>query len=281
MDGIGIQPREAPGSGALSFEAYGGSAPENYERFFVPLVAAPLANDLLAATGPVAGARVLDLACGTGVVAKFAAQAVGPTGTVTGVDINPGMIAVARATTGAGTRIDWREAPTDRLPFEDRSFDMAICQFGLQFFPDKGAALREVARVLAPDGRVAISTPGPIPPVFDVLARALAEHIGDGAARFVQVVFSVHDAKEIRGLLVDAGFSEVDVRTRVTRLALPDSPATLWQYVLSTPLASTITEMSDHERSMFEQDVIQGWKPFVGSSGLELDLPVATATGRL
>jgi ubiquinone/menaquinone biosynthesis C-methylase UbiE len=243
-------------------------------------VAAPLASELVEGSRLRAGERVLDLACGTGVVAKLAARAVGPAGRVTGLDMNPGMLAVARATTGPDAEIDWREAPADHLPFPDRSFDAALCQFGIQFFPDRSAALREVHRVLEPGGRVAASVPGPTPPVFDVLARALTANVSADAARFVQVVFSIHEPEEVAALLTDAGFGGVEARSRVKPLRIPDPAAFLWQYLASTPLATTVADMSDGDRSSFERDVLEGCRPFIGSSGLVMDLSVTTGVGR-
>src|SRR6185503_2261928 len=102
-----------------SFEKYGGTAPENYERYFVPAIAAPLAEELVRAAGLRAGERAIDVACGTGVVARLAAARVGDMGAVAGVDINPGMLAVARTVTPPEVAIDWHEASADTLPFAD------------------------------------------------------------------------------------------------------------------------------------------------------------------
>jgi ubiquinone/menaquinone biosynthesis C-methylase UbiE len=111
-------------------KAYGGNPPANYERFFVPAIGAPLATDLihLAALRP--GERVLNFACGTGVVARLASQEVGDTGTVAGLDVNPGMLAVARSTTPLGMPIEWHEASAEAMPLPDASFDVVLCQMG-------------------------------------------------------------------------------------------------------------------------------------------------------
>lgn len=119
-----------------SFEAYAGTAPENYERYFVPAIGRPLADALADLAGIRPGQRVLDLACGTGIVASVAAERVGADGSVAGVDINPGMLAVARSTPASGAPISWHEATADALPFPDGAFDLVLCQLGLQFFPE-------------------------------------------------------------------------------------------------------------------------------------------------
>jgi SAM-dependent methyltransferase len=105
-----------------SFKAYAGTGPEDYERYFVPAIGQPLANALadIAAVRP--GQRVLDVACGTGIAARVAAQRVGHDGLVAGADINPGMLAVARSTPPGGLPITWHEAAADALPFPDGTF---------------------------------------------------------------------------------------------------------------------------------------------------------------
>jgi ubiquinone/menaquinone biosynthesis C-methylase UbiE len=129
---------------------YLGNAAEKYEHYFVPAIAAPLAADLVARAALRPGERVVDIACGTGVVTRLAAQRVGVAETVAGVDVNAGMLAVGRAAAPAGMAIDWYEASAEDLPLPDEAFDVALCQLALQFFADKPAALREMRRVLTP-----------------------------------------------------------------------------------------------------------------------------------
>ncbi|NIX00730.1 MAG: methyltransferase domain-containing protein, partial [Phycisphaerae bacterium] len=133
--------------------AYGGNAPENYERYFVPAIGAPVADDLIEVAALRPDERVLDVACGTGVVTGMASELVGDGGVVAGLDVNPGMLAVARATTPSDATIEWHEASAEAMPFPDGSFDAVLCQMGIQFIPDKDAALSEMRRVLAPGGR--------------------------------------------------------------------------------------------------------------------------------
>jgi SAM-dependent methyltransferase len=263
-----------------SFEQYSGTAPENYERYFIPAIGAPLAKDLVAAAALLPGERVLDVACGTGVVARLAAEHVGTDGTVTGVDINPGMLGAARTATPPDVAIEWQEANADALPFPDATFDVVLCQLGLQFFPDKLAALREARRVLMPGGRLVLNVPGPAPPIFDILARGLARHVRPEVAGFVQQVFSLHDAAEVRDLLSGAGF--VDVATRATNdtLRLPAPREFLWQYVYSTPLAAAATELDHERRAELASEVVSQWEPFVERDALILPLRVVIATAR-
>src|SRR5215216_4533148 len=139
----------------------GGNAAEIYEQHLVPTVFGPWAADLIGAASPQPGERVLDVACGTGVVARLAAECVGAGGKVVGLDLNPGMLAVARSV-ASPTPIDWREDSAVALPFEAGAFDLVCCQQGLQFFPDRPAALRQMHRVLVPGGRLGLATWRPI-----------------------------------------------------------------------------------------------------------------------
>jgi ubiquinone/menaquinone biosynthesis C-methylase UbiE len=132
-----------------------GVGPETYELYQVPSTFEPLAHLLLDRVNLENGQIVLDVACGTGVVARLAAAIVGNTGNVVGVDFNAGMLEVAEKNTPPEiTNIDWLQGDASALPSEDAKFDVVVCQQGLQFFPDKMGALREMHRVLVPDGRV-------------------------------------------------------------------------------------------------------------------------------
>ena len=142
----------------MDWTAYGGSAAEVYQRHMVPAIFGPWAEDLLGLAAPQAGERVLDVACGTGVVTRLAAQRVGSSGAVVGLDLNPGMLTVARTLTPPeGAQIEWREGNVTAIPLSDGAIDLVLCQQGLQFFPDRPGALREMRRVLRPSGRMALS----------------------------------------------------------------------------------------------------------------------------
>ena len=262
-----------------SFEAYAGTAPENYQRYFVPAIGRPLADALVDLAGVRAGQRVLDVACGTGVVASVAAERVGAEGLVAGVDLNPGMLAVARSTPAGGAPITWHEAPADALPFPDGSFDIVLCQLGLQFFPDRVGALREMGRVLAPSGRALVLVPGPAPEIFAILEDALAAHYTPDVAAFVQVVFSLNEPDELRRLMADAGFRRPDARAHSSTLQLPPPEEFLWQYMSSTPLATAVTDLDDHARAAVARDVVASWQPFTRQGGLVLELGFSVAVG--
>jgi SAM-dependent methyltransferase len=258
-------------------KTYSTNAAQNYEDYFVPVIGAPLATVLLGAAALSPGERVLDLACGTGVVARLASAAVGPTGTVAGADVNPAMLAVAGSTESPGT-IEWHEAPADALPFADDSFDVVLCSLGLMFFPDKPAALREIRRVLAPSGRVAILVPGPTPQAFAAFGDTLARHIDPSLRGFVHHVFSLHDATEIEGLLDEVGFRGAVVKSDARSLKLTAPEDFLWQYVHSTPLSAPVLQADNRNRSALEHDILEAWQPFVEDGVLTIEQGYTVAT---
>jgi ubiquinone/menaquinone biosynthesis C-methylase UbiE len=181
---------------------------EDYESSCVPAMFGPLAERLLDAAALHAGERVLDLACGTGVVARAALRR--GAAPVVGADRNGAMLAVARRTTPGATFV---EADAAALPFADGVFDLATCQQGLQFFPDRTGALRELARVLGAGGRAAVALWGPIEthPCFATLARVVGRVLGADAERLVRAPYALADVGTVEVLARGAGFAEVRV----------------------------------------------------------------------
>jgi ubiquinone/menaquinone biosynthesis C-methylase UbiE len=250
-------------------KSYGGNAPENYERYFVPVIAGPLAKDFIAAASLRPGEHVLDVATGTGIVARLAAERVGSAGTVAAADVNPGMLAVARslaASTGASIR--WYETTAESLPLADDSFDVVFCQLGLMFFDDRSAALREMRRVLAPGGRLLANVPKPSA-FFRVFEDALARHIDAATSQFVGHVFSLNDAEQLDRLVKDAGFREVRVEARTLTPHLPPPADFLWQYVHLTPMSAVLSQVDEERRAALEREVVSGWQKWVRGGGME------------
>ena len=259
---------------------YGGPPPANYERYFVPTIGRPLAVDLVHASALQAGERVLDVACGTGVVARLAAEQVGTGGAVTGLDAHPGMLAVARSVPAEGATIEWHQADAAATGLPDAAYDAVLCQLGLQCFADRTAALREMRRVLRPGGRIAVNVAGPPPPIFEILRQALADHVSPDAAGFIATVFSLTARSELESLLERAGFEEISAETRTRRLPLPPPEQFLPQYVSSTPLAPAVGALDEGTRTALVRDVVGRWEPFVGDDGamvMQLEVPLATA----
>jgi ubiquinone/menaquinone biosynthesis C-methylase UbiE len=262
------------------YETYGGTAPENYERYFVPAIGRPLAAELIEAADLQPGERVLDVACGTGIITRLAAERVGPTGKVAGLDLNPGMLGVARAVTPPDLTVEWYESNAESMPLADAEFDVVLSQLGLQFMADKPAALSEMYRVLKPGGRLALSVGGPTPPPFAIFAEALGRHISPQISPFVHMVFSLNDPDVLRTLVSGAGFRDVSVETYTRKLKLPAPRDFLWQYVHSTPLAEAVNRADEQSRAALERDVVSEWQAFVEDGAMTVSPRMVLATAR-
>ena len=166
------------------------------------------------------------------------------------------------------------------MPLPDGSFDVVLCQMGLQFMPDKHAALREMRRVLVRGGRLSLNVPGPTPSVFTIMAVALGRHIGAEAAGFVNQVFSLHDAAEVQNLVRGAGLNDVSVQSDTKPLRLPAPEEFLWQYVHSTPLAGAVAQVDEERLRSLERDVVAQWQEFVKDRALVLQVRIVIATAR-
>ena len=184
-----------------------------YERDFVPAIFAQWPPKLADIAGIEPGARVLDVGCGTGVLAREAAARVGPSGRVTGLDLNEGMLAVARR---LRPEIDWRQGDALDLPFADEAFDVVASQFALMFFPDRARALREMWRVLAPGGRLAVAVCVPIEETrgYRLFADVLRREAGAEAAAMVEGYFAFGNEAELRRLCHAAGIVGPTILTR-------------------------------------------------------------------
>lgn len=261
-------------------EDYGSKPPENYERFFVPAIGEPVAHDLIRRAALHSGERILDVACGTGIAARLAAQKVGSNGAVTGVDINPGMLAVAESSTPANVSIEWHQSSADDMSLPDEAFDVVLCQLGLEFMPDKHAALAEMRRVLAPGGRLVLNVPGPAPRLFTALAGAMKRHVSPQAAGFVTQIFSLHDTTEIQQLMADAGFHDIALEVNNKLLNLPPSKDFLWQYIYSTPLAAMVAQANEDDLAALEREVVDAWREFEEDGSLRYRQRIVEVTAR-
>jgi ubiquinone/menaquinone biosynthesis C-methylase UbiE len=253
-----------------------GSAPEVYERELVPAVFGPWAPIVVELAHPSPGERVVDVACGTGIVARVAAARVGPSGSVAGVDLNPGMLNVARsvATNGASASIQWHEASADKLPFANSSFDIAYCQLGLQFFADRPAALREMHRVLVPEGRLALMVWRSIAesPGFQALAEILEKNIGPAAATIMRAPFGLSDASELNKLVEAAGFRDIKIHQRVGSIQFPSIERFVSSYIAGSPLAGHVSQANDAAREKLRADSAQVLEKYTNDHGLSFPI---------
>jgi ubiquinone/menaquinone biosynthesis C-methylase UbiE len=226
-----------------------GSAAELYQRYLVPAITTKWAEDLVNRAQPRAGEAVLDIACGTGVVARLTANRVAR-GQVIGLDLNAGMLAVARGVPNEGAPISWVEGSALDLPFRSDSLDVVLCQLGLQFFPDQGRALREMRRVLRASGRAALSVYSPIERTTgaNAFVLALEEVLGTDSSRIKRGEHSFADTAQIEVLLKNSGFDAVDVLTVQQTIAFPSVHDYVRFQLLATPMTVLLKHRPEAER---------------------------------
>lgn len=247
------------------------NAPEWYERYVVPYILGPWTPILLQMAALQRGERVLDLACGTGVVARLAAQKVGPTGKVTGLDLNTRMLAFARELPPSpGALITWTEGNALAMDFQDASFDVILCQQGLQFFPEKLTALREMYRVLVPGGRVLLSVWKTVSPYSAAVGTALERYVGVEAAVRYRTARVVLDAEELRSLLVAAGFVDIHIYPSAMTVRLPPVEAFVLDHLASTPVAGAVAALSEEVRAALAKEVSMVLQSYADSEGVSV-----------
>jgi ubiquinone/menaquinone biosynthesis C-methylase UbiE len=264
------------------------SAPALYERYLVPAVTALWAADLVERIDLQAGERVVDAACGTGVVARVAAERVGGGGRVAAFDVNPGMLEVARSQPpGPGANVEWHEASVLDLSFPDSSFDVALCQLGLQFFPDRPRALRSLRRVLVPGGRLALNVFGPIEhnPATHALSDALDRRVRPGASLTKRTEHALADVDELRALVAEPGFDDVEIDTVTKLIRFPSARHYVQAQLTATPLATLMAQYDEDARRRVENSVVHDVEerlaPYTGDGELAFPQEVHVAVGRV
>ncbi|WP_234412432.1 class I SAM-dependent methyltransferase [Nocardioides sediminis] len=246
---------------------------EAYESRFVPALFGEWAPRLCDAAAISDGDRVLDVACGTGVVTREAARRVGDSGRVVGLDLNPAMLEVAAR---VAPMLTWQQGDVAAMPFRDAEFDIVVCSAALFFFPDLPRALAEMARVVRPGGTVALLTfaglaeqPG-YGPFVDVAVR----HAGPGAAVLLSTYWSCGDVTELTRSLDDAGLLVIETRSRVGTARFPSIDALAAIEIKGTPLAARIT---DEAYDRIVNDLRLVLAPYVAADG-RLSLPLRGLT---
>ena len=256
------------------------SAPATYEEFLVPAMFAPFAKRLVEHGCVRPGSRVLDVACGTGVVSRAAAILAGTGGSVAGVDLGEPMLAIARSHPAEenAAPIDYAQADAAVLPFDADDFDVALCQQSLQFFPERAAALAEMRRVLKPGGRVAVMTWKDIRPPFSEIADALERHVSTEAA---QIPNALGDGATLAQLMSDAGFREVAVIDETIECTWASHPEFARLYIAASPIAPVFAAASSHSQQAVCDEVAERLAPHATAEGsLRMPMTSNVAVGR-
>jgi ubiquinone/menaquinone biosynthesis C-methylase UbiE len=217
---------------------------EIYESVLVGPLFRPFAEELIARLQSRNGDSLIDVACGTGIVARIGREKLGPGARIAGVDVAPPMLAVAR---NGDATIDWREGNAASLPVGDgETFSLLTCHQGLQFFPDKAGAARQMRRVLAPGGRVAIACWGSLQDIpVDLELNDIAErHLG----KIVDSRHSFGNSDALKALLADGGFRDVRVGTFSHDVRLADGA------LYARQNAMAVIGMTDKGKTMDETE---------------------------
>lgn len=247
-----------------------GSAAELYERYAVGYFIGAWAPGLVASAALRPAERVLDLACGTGVVARIAASKIGPAGHVTGLDINAGMLAVARSLPPPpGASITWVEGSAMAMDLPNASFDVVLCQQGLQYFPDKSAALREINRVLAPGGRALLSVWKSMGPYHLAVGSAFERYVGlETATRFRASRVGLPDAEALRRMLAEAGLRDAHIRPAAMTVQLPSIEEFVLGHLAGTPAAAAVAALDNEKRTALARHVKMALQPYANGDGV-------------
>ena len=245
-------------------------AAEVYESCFVPAIFGAWASRVADAAAIRMGDKVLDVGCGTGVLARHALRRVGKEGRVVGLDLNEGMLAVA-ARTEPG--IEWRLGTAENLLFEDRSFDVVVSQFALMYFPDRVAALREMWRTVAREGRLAVAAWASIDhaPGYKLLVDIADRHRGREAAYVLAAPFVLGDQSELATLFENGGIPGAEVTFHEGSVRFPSVQEFVRVEVKGSPLAEMV---SDHVMASVVAESEDALAEFVAPSG-ELVMPIA------
>ncbi len=248
-------------------------AAERYEQILVPAILGPAAQALVERSALRDGEVVLDVGCGTGAATRFAAETVGLSGRAVGVDVNAGMIAVARSLPPVrGAAIEWFEKSAHDLPFAEEEFDVVLCAQTLQFLDDRPRALAEMCRVLKPGGRVAVSLWCDVQesPYFYALVQAVTRYIDAQTATGLGAAFSLCDLAAIRSLLAEAGFENIQAMVQQFDVELPSLSDFVPRHVSATPMAPGFNAATVEARQVVVQAVSEELASYETGSGVRI-----------
>ena len=242
-----------------------GDAPTSYTRFGHKVME-PWTDDLILAADCRDGDRVLDVACGAGLVANRVSLVSRKLCSVTGIDLNEGMLSVARN----NAQIEWRQGSAIELPFDAASFDVVLCQQGLQYFPDRAKAMAEMVRVLMAGGRLALNVWGALErqPFHSAVIAAVGTFLGADARAAFDSAFSLDTAEELRRLAASAGLGNVRVRFEHRTLRYPVTGRLVAGFMGATPMTVQFMSLPDDSRQAFVAQVVETLAGYVDDTGL-------------
>jgi ubiquinone/menaquinone biosynthesis C-methylase UbiE len=226
----------------------------------------PFVATLLQAANLQPDQALLDVACGTGIVARTAVTNV-PRLQVVGVDLNQEMLEVARAN---DDMVAWEQATADQLPFSGGTFDVVTCQQGMQFFPDAGAAVMEMERVLALDGRVVATVWAPLDrnPYFQAQHEALVQFLGEDAGQGVLAAVREDGDQYLKEAFIEGGMEEIDVSLIEAAVEIPDIAQWSREQIMGTPRGPLFAGLPDADKEQFGEHFVDRLAPYIGDDGV-------------
>lgn len=241
-----------------------GTAAQKYEQYVASFFV-PWAEDLVRRASLEAGLSVLDVACGTGVVTRAAGPVLGPTGTIVASDLNEGMLAEARLHNVEGASVEWRQADATDLPFDSDGFDALLCQQGLQFVPDKAAAVAEMHRVLRPGGVAAVSVwrSPENNPYISALADGLSRHLSPEAGQSMLAPCGLGDRDEFFNLFTTTGFTSVTVEAVEIIRDPIDALDAIAGNLSGLPMAEDVAAMDPAKRTEMLEDMTNALSEYI------------------
>ena len=217
------------------------NAAEIYETQKVVAIFRPLALATINQIDIEDSDQVVDIACGTGIVSRVLEEEYPALSRIAGVDLNEGMLGQAKSLTSTGgSRIEWYQSDVAELPFDDASFSLAICQQGLQYFPEKELALTEIRRILKPGGRLATTVWSGASPLFLAIAKALDTYVSHEIAQHSLTPFTFNDKNLIESLMSSAGYHEIRVSNIIVDRKFGPTPVSIPREIAGNPIAADV-----------------------------------------
>jgi ubiquinone/menaquinone biosynthesis C-methylase UbiE len=228
--------------------SFAGTIPEHYDKYLGPMIFEPYARDLAQRAAKVSGSSVLEIAAGTGVATRFLRDALPAATKVVATDLNEPMLQIAKTKFKSTEKIEFKPADAMSLPFPDQVFDVAICQFGVMFFPDKLASFREVARVLKPQGSYIFSVWDSLNhnPMMKSIHELTTRLYAENPPNFYQTPFGFYQIDPIKEMLLSTGFQEITFSVLKCSLSSPSAKDAATGLVKGNPISLQILERKTH-----------------------------------
>lgn len=262
-----------------------GDGPEAYEKYIVPAFSGAWAYDIVHRAGMQKGEKILDVGCGTGIVARHAAKSLGAAGPgdIVGVDVNEPVLEKAREICMSRfPSIEWKQGDATALPFSDAKFDVALCQQGLQYFSDRSRALEEINRVLVNEGRVVFSVWRSIEyfPFYSVLHRVLNQYVSAGAASTLASAFTLGDPTQLKVLFETAGFKKIDVCLVIKQMRYSPLEEFLAGGFIASPFVTEILALEESTREEMFRTITESISNYVDDHGLAAPMECYVVSAR-